>query len=123
MIISLSALTVPATSVFGTYARMDGANVSLMWAGDANTNDSVIANGIGNDPNLILSTLLMYSANTEANVNYRLKTYSDADINMDGYTIYAGPNNDINPLLGNVLLHPSNTNFAANFIIWGNLPK
>ena len=120
---TLVDFTVPATSVFGTYARMDGANVSLMWAGDANTNDSVIANGIGNDPNLILSTLLMYSANTEANVNYRLKTYSDADINMDGYTIYAGPNNDINPLLGNVLLHPSNTNFAANFIIWGNLPK
>ncbi len=120
---TLVDFTAPTTDVFGTYARLDSANVSLMWAGDANTNDSVIANGIDNDPNLILGTLLMYNANTEANVNYRLKTYSDADINMDGYAIYAGPNNDINPLLGNVLLHPSNTNFAANFIVLGNLPK
>ena len=120
---TLVDFTAPTTDVFGTYARLDSVNVSLMWAGDANTNDSVIANGIDNDPNLILGTLLMYNANTEANVNYRLKTYSDADINMDGYAIYAGPNNDINPLLGNVLLHPSNTNFAANFIVLGNLPK
>ena len=115
--------TLPATEVYGAYPRLDGASVSLLWAGDANTSSSVIANGVGNDANLILGTVLVQPANTEANANYLLNGYSTTDVSMDGMTLYAGPYNDINLLLGNVLLHPGNASFAANYIINGSIPK
>ncbi|SEB00615.1 Alpha-tubulin suppressor [Thiothrix caldifontis] len=115
--------TLPATTTFGLHDRMDGKTVALMWAGDANTSSSVIANGIGNDSNLILGTILTQIGNADANVNYSLQGYYNTDVNLDGLTLYAGPNNDINPLLGNVLLHPGNATFAANYVINGGLPK
>ncbi len=52
---------------------LDGATVSLLWAGDTNISNSVVANGSGNDTNLILGTILTQVSNTEANVNYRLR--------------------------------------------------
>jgi cysteine-rich repeat protein len=115
--------TLPATDVYGSYARLDGATTSLLWAGDANSSNAIIANGGGNDVNLILGTVLAQLPNTDANVNYRLNGYYATDVNLDGVTLYAGPNNDINPLLGNVLLHPSNASFAANYIVNGGVPK
>ncbi|WGZ95557.1 MAG: hypothetical protein QJT81_06100 [Candidatus Thiothrix putei] len=115
--------TLPATITFGLHDRMDGKTVALMWAGDANTSSSIIANGIGNDSNLILGTILTQTGNADANVNYSLQGYYNTDVNLDGLTLYAGPNNDINPLLGNVLLHPGNATFAANYVINGGLPK
>ena len=69
---TLVDFTLPATATYGSYARLDGASVSLLWAGDTNASNSVVANGGGNDTNLILGTILTQVSNTEANVNYRL---------------------------------------------------
>jgi hypothetical protein len=121
--ITVVDFTRPTTAVYGNYARLDGATVSLMWAGDTNANGTVVISGGGNDISLVLGTVLGQSANTEANVNYLLKGYYGTDVNMDGQTLYAGPNNDIAQLVGNVLLHPGNTSFAANYIINGGIPK
>jgi len=115
--------TLPATPVYGTDARLDGGGVSLMWAGDANNSNSLIANGPGNDTNVVLGNVLMAPANLLTNSNYRLGGYYATDLNMDGTTLFSGPNNDVNLLLGNVLLHPANAATAANYIVNGGIPK
>ncbi|MBO0614634.1 hypothetical protein [Thiothrix fructosivorans] len=115
--------TKSATTTFGIHDRMDAATVTLMWAGDTNISSSIVANGNGNDANLILGTILTQANNSDSNVNYSLPGYYNTDVNLDGITLYAGPNNDINPLLGNVLLHPGNATFAANYVINGGIPK
>ena len=107
----------------GSNARITSGTLALMWAGDANQDDQVIANGPNNDTNKVLGNVLTAADNTLSNSNYRLGGYANTDLNMDGLSIYAGPSNDINLMLGNVLLHPSNTNTAANYIITGSLPK
>ena len=96
---------------------------ALMWAGEANNDTNVIANGPGNDTNVVLGTVLMHPTNKLTNSNFRLNRYYNTDLNLDGTSLYSGPSNDINLLLGNVLLHPSNTTFAANFIAPGRLSK
>ena len=116
--------TKTATVTLGTNARLAADDTtSLMWAGDANQNDTVIANGPSNDTNAVLGAVLTAAENTLANSNFRLNGYAVSDLNMDGITIFAGPSNDINLMLGNVLLHPANVNTAANYIINGSLPK
>jgi hypothetical protein len=115
--------TLPATPVYGTDARLDGASVSLLWAGDANSSNSLIANGPSNDTNVVLGTVLVHPSNLLVNGNFRLGGYLPTDLNMDGTTLFSGPGNDINLLLGNVLLHPGNAAFAANYIVNGSIPK
>ena len=113
----------PSQTVSGSNARLSNGDLALMWAGEANNSDSVIANGPGNDTNVVLGTVLMHPTNLLTNSNFRLGGYYATDLNMDGTTIYSGPNNDINLLLGNVLLHPANSAFAANYILNGSMPK
>lgn len=113
----------PSQTVSGTNARLEGKDVSLMWAGEANNSDSVIANGPGNDTNVVLGTVLMHPTNLLTNSNFRLKGYYVTDLNLDGISLYSGPGNDINLLLGNILLHPGNGLFAANYMILGLMPK
>ncbi|MEB4590943.1 hypothetical protein VSS37_08145, partial [Candidatus Thiothrix sp. Deng01] len=115
--------TLAATATLGSNARLVSGTTALMWAGDANSSDSVIANGPSNDINVVLGKVLTAPANTLANSNFRLAGYFPSDLNMDGVSVFSGPSNDINLLLGNVLLHPANTAFAANFIINGSTPK
>ncbi|OQX16250.1 MAG: hypothetical protein BWK73_04325 [Thiothrix lacustris] len=115
--------TLVSQTVMGSNARLLGKDAALMWAGEANNNDSVIANGPGNDTNVVLGTVLMHPTNLLTNSNFRLKGYYVTDLNLDGISLYAGPSNDINLLLGNVLLHPSNSLMAANYILLGAIPK
>jgi hypothetical protein len=110
-------------TVVGSNSRLLGKDVALLWAGEANNSDSVIANGPGNDTNVVLGTVLMHPTNLLTNSNFRLKGYYATDLNLDGISLYSGPSNDINLLLGNVLLHPTNTAFAANYIMAGSIPK
>lgn len=96
---------------------------TLLWAGDATTDDRAIANGPDNDVSPILSDVLLVPANTTLNANYIKSGYAKTDLNMDGKTIFAGPNNDINLLAGNVLIHPTNSTFSGNYVINGVIPK
>jgi hypothetical protein len=115
--------SLPSFAVSGTNARLDGKDISTMWACDANNSDSVIANGPGNDTNVVLGTVLMHPTNLLVNSNFRLGGYYITDLNLDGISLYSGPGNDINMLLGNVLLHPGNASVAANYIVGGSIPK
>lgn len=119
---TLVDFTLPTTSVAGNNARLEGDGVSLLWAGDANFDDSIISSGNKNDTNVILASV-MFSDGANNNVNYRLEGYYTSDLNLDGVTLYAGPSNDVNVLLGNILLHPGNDKLVTNYIIIGTLPK
>ncbi|WP_169314649.1 cadherin domain-containing protein [Thiothrix nivea] len=121
---SMVDFTQTATPTYGSHARFEAGGTALLWAGDANQTQQIIAQGQFNDISLILGNVLIKDGkNLDASSNYRLRGYEATDINMDGITLYAGPGNDVNLLLGNVLLHPANTSFAANFILHGTLPK
>jgi hypothetical protein len=115
--------TQTATATLGKEARLTSGNTALLWAGDANMSDKIIATGPSNDSNVVLGSILTHPDNSLSNTNFRLGGYTVTDLNLDGVSIYSGPSNDINLLLGNVLLHPSNSTFAANYILNGSLPK
>ncbi|MEZ5538118.1 MAG: hypothetical protein R3F02_21125 [Thiolinea sp.] len=115
--------TRPETAVNGEYPRLTENGVTLLWAGDANNSNSVIASGPGNDPNAILGAVLSHPENTLGNNNLRLAGYLAADLNMDGLTIYSGPDNDVNLLRANVLQYPGNGTAAANYVLGGSLPE
>jgi VCBS repeat-containing protein len=120
---SMVDFTLTTTPVYGSHARLEAGSKALLWAGDANQNQQLIANGQYNDINVVLGSVLVDKVNLDANSNFRLAGYLPTDLNLDGITLYAGPGNDINLLLGNVLLHPANSLFAANYIVQGTLPK
>jgi hypothetical protein len=119
---TLVDFTKEGTAVWGSNARINAGTTSLLWAGNANVDTRIIANGPSNDTGMILGNVLMDPANLSVSTNYQLLAYQDTDINMDGKTIFAGPSNDVNQLLGNVLLHPGNSTFSANYIINRQLP-
>ena len=116
--------TKPTTTVYGKESRIsaNSGTVSLLWAGNANTDLRSIANGPSNDTGVILGDVLLAKDNLSVSTNFRLNGYQPTDINMDGITIFAGPSNDVNMLLGDVLLHPGNSTFSANYIINQQLP-
>ncbi|UOG93249.1 MAG: Ig-like domain-containing protein [Candidatus Thiothrix sulfatifontis] len=120
---TLVDFTTTATATYGNNARLETTQAALLWAGDANQSQQLIANGPFNDTNLVLGTVLSDTKNSQANSNYRLYGYISTDLNLDGITLFAGPSNDVNILLGNVLLHPNNSTVAANYIVNGTLPK
>lgn len=112
-----------ATKVAGVHARLEATNLALLWAGDANNDERLIATGIGSDASEILNVILKTPSNINLNSSYRLLGYLDSDLNMDGVTLFMGPSNDANVLLGNLFLFPSNTGHNSNYIVVGGLVK
>ncbi|HMT93856.1 SdrD B-like domain-containing protein [uncultured Thiothrix sp.] len=112
-----------ATKVAGIHARLEATNLALLWAGDANNDELLIATGIGSDAREILNVILKTPSNINLNSSYRLLGYLDSDLNMDGATLFMGPSNDANVLLGNLFLFPSNTGHNSNYIVVGGLAK
>lgn len=110
----------PNFAVKGQNSRALNKAKALLWAGDLNQDKRIIANGVGNDSNALISTVLSASNNTAMNISYRLTAYAVTDLNLDGDTLAAGPGNDNNVIISNVLAHPANTSFAANYILNGN---
>lgn len=111
-----------STATYGDHARLLSGGVSLLWAGNTNADDRLIAQGPATDSGSILSNVLMAADNGTYTTNYKLVGYQATDTNMDGLTIFAGPSNDVDLLLGNVLLHPVNSTFSANYIVRQQLP-
>lgn len=112
-----------ATPVFGKAARLESNNLALLWAGDVNHDERLIAAGINSDSAEIFNEILKAPSNINLNSSYRLSAYFDTDLNMDGDTLFMGPSNDTNVLLANVLLFPTNTNKNSNYIVVGGLAK
>ena len=114
--------TLATTMVYGQYAQISAKGVSLLWAGDANMDNRLIANGAGQDTGIVYADVLGAAANTSFSSNFVVPGYNLTDFSMDGQTIFSGPNNDANLLLANVLSHPANTSYNANYIVKGQLP-
>lgn len=110
------------TPTYGSHARTVSGEQALLWAGNANADGFLIAQGPSNDAGSILSNVLLAGDNGVYTTNYKLSGYQATDTNMDGLSIFAGPSNDVDLLLGNVLLHPVNSTFSANYIIRQQLP-
>ncbi len=114
--------TRPDTAVYGTDTRRFINTMALMQAGDANSDEQLIASGPNNDARHLLINVLTSANNPLKNANYRLQAYLASDLNMDGYTLYAGANNDLTLLISNVLQQTANQYYATNYIVKGNLP-
>ena len=112
-------------TTYGADARYNpyGTATALLWAGNANIDTRIIANGPYNDTSVVMSDVLSDSNNTLGSTNYQLHGYYATDINLDGVVIFAGPGNDVNTILGNVYLHPANTTYSANYIITRQIPN
>ena len=111
-----------SNAVYGDDARTTYQSTALLWAGNADSNNKLIANGPGQDSAILIGQVLLDAGNTSLSNNYILKGYRNADLSMDGSTIVAGPGNDLNLLSVNILLHPGNSTMSANFIIPERLP-
>ena len=107
----------PATATSGANAQVTVGTLRLLWSGDANTNNRVVANGPGNDQNAVLTRVLTDPGNPQGNANYIVTGYGITDLNLDGKTIAAGANNDLNVILTTVLTHPGNSNQSGNYIV------
>lgn len=114
--------TQSSTATYGENARSLNNDVALMWAGDINGDQRLIAAGPDNDSSLILSQILNAADNTSYASNYRLNGYAATDLNLDGSILYAGAGNDVNLLAINILLHPNNPDFTFNYIISATFP-
>lgn len=112
----------PALAVQGgALSRYVSANKAMLWAGDADANARIIANGPNTDLNTLLGYVLTEPANTHQDTNFRLNGYVNTDLNLDGVTIYTDPATDANLLIGNVLLHPNNQTASLNYVV--GIPK
>ncbi len=111
----------PAVQLNGEHARTNSGGFALLWAGDSNRDQKLIAVGVGNDTNPLLSSILLAEGNPALNASYQLSGYYDTDFNLDGKAIYSGPDNDNNLLLMNVLTNPANLGFSSNFIVSSGL--
>ena len=83
--------TLPTQTVMGNNARLLGTDIAMLWAGEANNSDSIIANGPGNDTNVVLGAVLMHPSNLLSNSNFRLQGYYATDLSIDGISLYSGP--------------------------------
>ncbi len=110
------------TAVYGKNAMKEQQNIALLWAGNADGNHSLIANGPNSDSVVLFGSLLVDSGNMTLSTNYVMKGYHSVDFNLDGKAIVAGPGNDLNLLAANILLYPDNETLNANFIIPERLP-
>lgn len=110
------------TEFYGDHAQYQNSTQSMLWTGDSNHDNRLIALGRSNDNGLIVSHILTHPNNKLANLSFVDAGYHDYDINLDGYIIAAGANNDLNSIIGNIRLYPLNTTHSANYIINGTLP-
>jgi len=107
----------PQVDVIGDESRVRAGAFSLLWAGDVNQDQRIIANGTGNDRNFLLADILQAAGNSGFNLSYIHSGYQAGDFNFDGKLIYIGPGNDSILLISNILSHPENLLFANNYII------
>ena len=115
--VTLVDFSSPATQVQGEHARVTVDGFALLRGGDANQDGRLVAVGVGNDSNRLLSSVLLADGNAGFNASFQQQGYLVTDFNLDGRAVYSGPSNDNNLLLTNVLIHPDNIGFSANFIV------
>ncbi|MEL6650404.1 MAG: hypothetical protein AAFQ87_06300, partial [Bacteroidota bacterium] len=112
----------PATTTFGIPQKLLNPSTNGMWAGDANQDEQLIFQGLGNDPQLIFLEVLLDPSNPSFSRSHVSNGYLDTDINMDGRTIFQGANADVSTIFINILTFPANTSFSRSYVVDGKLP-
>ncbi len=81
-----------------------------MWAGNAQSDNSVIYQGTLNDVNVIYQQVINAPNNLFVIPAYKLRGYYAGDINMNGEVIFQGTGNDVEYIYQNIINnHPGNT--------------
>jgi hypothetical protein len=114
--------TNPTTVTYGTYAQVTIGGKNLLWAGNANTNNNVIAQGANSDRSTVTNSVTGTGANATGTNAYILTGYSTTDVNMDGKSIAKGTNADNTFILNTSLGHPNNGSGQSTFILAQQLP-
>lgn len=119
----------PATPTF----NLDVSNITnrpqvvvdqgvALWAGNALFDRSVIYQGTQNDVNSIFQVISV-PANILGTPFFKLKTYNNSDIDMNGETIFQGTQNDVEFIYQNIINnHPGNILKQNFFVIKQQLP-
>jgi uncharacterized repeat protein (TIGR01451 family) len=109
-------------STASNYPQYVSGTKAMLWAGNTTSNNQLIFQGPGNDVDGIFFTIISDPLNTQVISNFIHRSYTNADVNMDGKTVFQGPENEVDLIFFNVLTHPENPGFLANYIIWQQLP-
>lgn len=121
--------TDPATDLWEQSPAFDGKEQKAingtfaLWAGNANTNGSVIFAGQNNDVDPIFNEIDQAPGNALKLQTYIYSGYHFGDVNVGGSSIFAGQNNDVDPIFNNVDGHPNNILKIQTFIIPEQLAK
>lgn len=91
---SLVDFTDPKASYHGSHPMLQISDKMALFAGDANQDGEVRAEGDSSDKDYIFFNVLHASDNVDANYNFILSGYLEGDINMDGQVKYQGPTSD-----------------------------
>lgn len=116
--IDLTSITLVGTQ---PAAVINGAN--YMWAGNANRNGTVIAQGAGSDRSVVSAAVTGAVGNTNALVTFILQGYVSSDVNLDGRAIAQGANADNTYILNVVLGHPGNASNLSTYIVQQQIPS
>ena len=94
----------------------------FLRAGSAGANGSVMAQGNGNNRDIVLTRVLAASANIRMSNTFILIGYNSTDVNMDGRTIAQGFAADNTYILNAVVNAPDNDGQGNNFSIMSQKP-
>jgi hypothetical protein len=113
--------TQTSTSTYGTNAQVTIGGKNYLWAGNANVNRNVIAQGANSDRSTVTNNV---TSNNGSGLNtFILTGYYPTDVNMDGKTIAKGSGADNTVILNLILGYlPSNSTGSTGFIIQEQLP-
>jgi hypothetical protein len=104
-------------------ARINVEQGAALWAGNALFDDTVAYQGSSNDVNLIYDLVIKDANNIFDNPSFKVKSYNQGDLNMDGETILQGSGNDLEYMYQNVINnHPGNALNLIFFSIQEQLP-
>ena len=104
-------------------ARINVEQGAALWAGNALFDDTVAYQGSSNDVNLIYDLVIKDANNIFDNPSFKIKSYNQGDLNMDGETILQGSGNDLEYMYQNVINnHPGNALNLIFFSIQEQLP-
>lgn len=88
-----------------------------LWAGNVNTNKTVVFAGQNNDKDPIFNQVDQAPGNFLHSQSYIYNGYHLGDVNLSAKAVFAGQNNDVDPVFNNVDGHPRNVLHSQTFII------
>ncbi|MEH6536553.1 MAG: hemagglutinin protein [Psychroserpens sp.] len=110
-------------STFGSNAQVIlGSGDRALWAGDTNTDDSIIFSGSNNDVNAIKDYILADPSNFLNFITYASSGYLIQDIDLSSAARFSGSPNDSNIIKDNILNHPGNFLNLPTFTISTTVP-